>query len=63
MRQESSLRKKIEDYSYGLADIISDNISSKIYKGIRDNTKEAVAIKVIDIKGFKNKQDKSALEI
>jgi hypothetical protein len=57
------LRKKIEDYSYGLADIISDNTSSKIYKGIRDNTKEAVAIKVIDIKGFKNKQDKSALEI
>jgi serine/threonine protein kinase len=63
MRQENNLRKKIEDYSYGLIDVLADNVASKIYKGMKENTKETVAIKVIDIKGFKNKQDKKALEI
>lgn len=31
-------RKKIEDYSYGLSDIIGKGYSSQVYKGRHDNS-------------------------
>ena len=46
-------RKKIENYSYALADIIGKGYSSQVYKGRNDNTMEPVAIKVIDLKMLK----------
>lgn len=55
MRQQADLRKKIEDYSYGLNDILAESTESKIYKGLRETNKETVAIKVVDIKRFKTK--------
>lgn len=35
----NDLRKKIEDYSYGLKDVIGRGFSSVVYKGINDKTK------------------------
>lgn len=53
--QNNDLRKKIEDYSYGLKDIIGRGFSSVVYKGLNDKTKEKVAIKVIDIRSIQGK--------
>ena len=47
-------RKKIEDYSYGLSDVIGKGYSSHVYKGRNDDTDEPVAVKVIDLKLLKN---------
>ena len=62
MRLNSDLRKKIQNYSYSLADILYEGSNTKVYKGINDTTKESVAIKAIDIKNSKSKEDKKAME-
>lgn len=49
MRQ-GELRKKIENYTYGLNDRIHLDASANIFKGINENTEERVTIKVIDMK-------------
>jgi serine/threonine-protein kinase ULK/ATG1 len=51
----NDLRKKIEDYSYGLKDIIGKGFSSVVYRGLNEKNKEPVAIKVIDIKSIQGK--------
>lgn len=58
----NDLRKKIEDYSYGLKDIIGRGFSSVVYRGSNDRLKERVAIKVIDIKSIQGKPQKKMLE-
>ena len=59
----NDLRKKIEDYSYGLKDEIGRGFSSTVYRGINEKTKEQVAIKVIDLKKVKEvKGGKQMLE-
>jgi len=35
----NDLRKKIEDYSYGLKDMIGKGFSSVVYRGTNDKTK------------------------
>lgn len=62
-------RKKIENYSYGLGDIIGKGYSSQVYRGRNDETgknvfmvDEAVAVKVIDLKMLKNQINKVLLE-
>lgn len=57
----NDLRKKIEDYSYGLKDIIGKGFSSVVYRGINEKSKESVAIKVIDIKSIQGKPEKKML--
>lgn len=57
----NDLRKKIEDYSYGLKDIIGKGFSSVVYKGVNEKSKECVAIKVIDIKSIQGKPEKKML--
>ncbi len=55
-------RKKIENYSYGLNDVIGKGYSSQVYKGRNDNNGTyiflsidiPVAVKVIDLKMLKN---------
>ena len=47
-------RKKLENYSYPLEDIIGKGYSSQVFKGRNDLTNEPVAIKVIDMKMLKN---------
>lgn len=47
-------RKKIEEYSYGLNDVIGKGYSSHVYKGRHDQSDEPVAVKVIDMKMLKN---------
>lgn len=47
-------RKKIENYSYGLNDVIGKGYSSQVYKGRNDTNDTPVAIKVIDLKMLKN---------
>lgn len=58
----NELRKKIEDYSYGLKDVIGRGYSSVVYRGHNDKTKEKVAIKVIDIRAIQGKPEKRMLE-
>lgn len=58
----NDLRKKIEDYSYGLKDVIGRGFSSVVYRGGNDKTKEKVAIKVIDIRAIQGKPEKRMLE-
>jgi len=58
----NDLRKKIEDYSYGLKDVIGRGFSSVVYRGTNDKTKEKVAIKVIDIRAIQGKPEKRMLE-
>jgi serine/threonine-protein kinase ULK/ATG1 len=58
----NDLRKKIEDYSYGLKDVIGRGFSSVVYRGVNDKTKEKVAIKVIDIRAIQGKPEKRMLE-
>jgi serine/threonine-protein kinase ULK2 len=58
----SYTRKKIENYSYGLNDVIGKGYSSHVYRGRNDDTNENVAIKVIDLKMLKNEINKILLE-
>lgn len=58
----NDLRKKIEDQGYGLSDVIGKGYSSVVFKGVNERTRETVAIKVIDIKAFKDKIGKQMLE-
>lgn len=60
--RNNDLRKKIEDYSYSMNDLLHEGVNSKVYKGSKENTREPVAIKVINIQSFKSKEDKKALE-
>jgi len=46
----NELRKKIENYSYGLSDHIDLNRKKNIFKGVNETTEERVAIKVIDLR-------------
>lgn len=63
-------RKKIEQYSYGLADSIGKGYSSVVYRGRNDQTGkvswiiigETVAIKVIDLKGLVDRFAKEMLQ-
>ena len=57
----NDLRKKIEDYSYGLRDIIGRGFSSVVYRGSNDRLREKVAIKVIDLKSINGKPAKKML--
>lgn len=58
----NDVRKKIEDYSYGLKDMIGRGFSSVVYRGTNDKTKEKVAIKVIDIRQIQGRPEKKMLE-
>jgi hypothetical protein len=49
----NELRKKIEDYSYGLNDRIGKGFSSCVFRGLNEKTREQVAIKVIDLKSIR----------
>lgn len=62
LNPSNDMRKKIEDYSYGLKDIIGRGFSSVVYRGTYDKTKEKVAIKVIDIRAIQGKPEKKMLE-
>lgn len=62
MKSHNDVRKKIEDYSYGLVDVICRGTSGVIYEGINDKTREKVAIKVIDCKTIKSLNGKYILE-
>ena len=53
--------KVIKDYSYSLADTIGHGYSSSVYRGQHDPTGDAAAIKVINVKMFKNKGCKDLL--
>jgi serine/threonine-protein kinase ULK2 len=63
-------RKKIENYSYGLNDIIGKGYSSQVYKGVNDENSKygflyvgrPVAVKVIDLKMLKNEINRLLLE-
>ena len=55
-RRDTELRKKIENYTYGLSSRINQNSNSNIFKGINENNEEKVAIKVIDTKNPINKE-------
>lgn len=55
-------RKKIENYSYGLNDVIGKGYSSQVYKGKNQDNEEHVAIKVIDMHMLKNDINKLLLE-
>lgn len=35
----NEMRKKIEDYSYGLTDLIGKGYSSSVFRGINEKTK------------------------
>lgn len=54
-------RKKLENYSYPLDDIIGKGYSSQVFRGRNDLTNEPVAIKVIDMKMLKNDLNKMLL--
>ena len=56
------MRKKIEDYSYGLTDLIGKGYSSSVFRGINEKNREQVAIKVIDLKSLKDKSARQMLE-
>mgnify|MGYP000452784116 FL=1 len=58
----NEMRKKIEDYSYGLTDLIGKGYSSSVFRGINEKSKEQVAIKVIDLKSLKDKSARQMLE-
>lgn len=58
----NDVRKKIEDYSYGLRDMIGRGFSSVVYRGTNDKTKEKVAIKVIDIRQIQGRPEKKCLK-
>ena len=62
LQGNNDLRKKIEDYSYGLKDVIGRGYSSVVYRGSNDKTKEKIAIKVIDIRAIQGKPEKRMLE-
>jgi hypothetical protein len=47
-------RKKIENFSYGLMDVLGKGYSSQVYAGRNDDTAVPVAVKVIDLKMIKN---------
>lgn len=62
-------RKKIEEFSYGLNDVIGKGYSSHVYKGRHDQTgnvliysDELVAVKVIDMKMLKNEINRTLLD-
>ncbi len=58
----NEMRKKIEDYSYGLTDLIGKGYSSSVFRGINEKNREQVAIKVIDLKSLKDKSARQMLE-
>ena len=58
----SFTRKKIENYSYGLGDTIGKGYSSQVYKGRNDDSSQAVAVKVIDLKMLKNEINRILLQ-
>jgi hypothetical protein len=45
----AELRKKIENYSYGLSDHLHLSPKGNIFQGINEQNDEKVAIKVVDI--------------
>lgn len=55
-------RKKIENYSYGLNDVIGKGYSSHVYKGRNDDSDQNVAVKVIDLKMLKNEINRILLD-
>jgi serine/threonine protein kinase len=55
-------RKKIENYSYGLNDVIGKGYSSHVYKGRNDESDLSVAVKVIDLKMLKNEINRILLD-
>ena len=55
--------RKIEDYSYWLADLIGKGYSSIVFRGINEkNNREKVVIKVIDLKPLKDKPARQMVE-
>lgn len=46
----NELRKKIENYSYGLNDHLDRGHKSNTFKGLNEQTEERVAIKVVDLR-------------
>lgn len=55
-------RKKIQNYSYGLNDVIGKGYSSHVYRGRNDENSQNVAIKVIDLKMLKNEINRILLD-
>jgi hypothetical protein len=47
----NELRKKIENYSYGLNDHLDTGHKSNTFRGLNEQTEEKVAIKVVDLRG------------
>ncbi len=50
MEKLTNLRKKIEDYSYGLDEFLHIGETTKVYLGVNDKTRQKVAIKATDLK-------------
>lgn len=46
----NELRKKIEDYSYGLNDHLDLAHKGNTFKGFNEQTEQKVAIKVVDLR-------------
>ena len=59
--RNKELRKKIENYSYSLNDIIGRGQNSVIFKGINEQTNELVILKVIEQKKINTKGEKQLL--
>ena len=62
----NELRKKIENYSYGLNDHIDLTKKGNIFKGVNESSEERVAIKVIDLRNKESDpflKDQLAIEI
>ena len=64
-RDRNELRKKIENYSYGLNDHLDLGHKSNTFKGLNEKTIEQVAIKVVDLrsKDRENEQLNTEIEI
>ena len=59
----NELRKKIENYSYGLSDHLDLGQKSNTFKGLNEQTEEKVAIKVVDLRGKDIDRDQLNSEI
>ena len=59
----NELRKKIENYSYGLSDHLDLGQKSNTFKGSNEQTDEKVAIKVVDLRGKDIDRDQLNSEI
>jgi serine/threonine-protein kinase ULK/ATG1 len=62
-QRSNELRKKIENYSYGLNDHLHLGHKSNTFKGLNEKTTEQVAIKVVDLRSKDRENDQLNTEI